>query len=167
MPSQLQRKRASFSDGSSFAKQDLLDSTVDFNSAPTVVVASELVKLGREIDEAPVIKPIPLSYERTELSIVRVLKIKLLRMVNSLIAFLSPKRKLSRKSRRALSQLRKLAHVTSASTALSPEEQILFDTAFGQAYYEILSYAKAHPEDDASHDEKYKSVMHSFVNSIM
>jgi hypothetical protein len=168
MPSQLQRKQEVLSDESSFAKQKILDTTIDFRGAPKLVVATELARLGTEIEASPIIKPIPQpAYERTEISLMVVLKIKFAQLLSSLVAFLAPKRKLSRRARRALSQLRKLAHLASASSAFSQEEQILFDTAFGQAYYEILSYAKQHQDDDPAHDAKYKSVMGSFVNSFL
>ncbi len=168
MPSQIQRKGPSFEDSGSFAKQKILDTTVQFKGAPKLVVATELVKLGAEIEATgPVIRPIPLTYEKTEISALSSLRIRLARLLSAFMALLAPRQKLSRRARRALSQLRKLAHVASASSAFSPEEQILFDTAFGAAYYEMLSFAKQHTQDDPEHDSKYKSVMSSFVNSFL
>lgn len=150
-----------------FSRHAPLDSATEIESAPRIVVASELARLSQEFEsQGPQIRPIPPTFERTDISVWSAVRIKMLRFINALIELLAPKRKISRKSARALGQLRKLAHVYAASSAFSPEEQILFDTAFGQAYYEILSYARSHQEDDPAHDLKFKSVMRSFVSSL-
>ncbi len=96
---------------------------------------------------------------------------KLSALILAVVSFFSKSRKarLTKKGREALGQLKDLAAILSID-ADDGEGFIGFETAFGKAYYDILSASHAVSRygirEDGSYVEGYRRAIESFVESV-
>ncbi len=77
--------------------------------------------------------------------------------------------RLTRRGEEALTQLQYLAALCDATTCRTPEEIIAAESAFGEAYYEIMRLSseleKMAQKEQAHHVHKYKHHMSRFLSS--
>jgi hypothetical protein len=101
------------------------------------------------------------------------IKAKIDEIIAIVLAFFGAKqkkrRRLTKGGEAALRQLKTMAALCRTCHELSPDETILFETEFGRAYYEIMSFsskaANSRMADDAQ-DAAYLRTISSFVASV-
>ena len=146
-----------------------------------LTVSSEISKLNRSFSLVPKLS----NSDQVEIERLRKIEFQRLPMrakiatrlreaMELIIAFFSGKktgkRGLTPTAQKAITQLRQIAALYSAMPQKSLEETIVFDAAFGKAYYEILSSAyqttrhrRAETESDLS---QYQKAIDGFIDTV-
>lgn len=136
---------------------------------------SALIKQERELSvkEGEYASSPPTEAMAQRLTLTARIKAKLDEIIEIVLAFFNvkqnKKRKMTPRGEAALRDLKTLAALCRTSHELSQEETILFETEFGRAYYEIMSFSSKAANSrisEAAQEAAYTRTVSSFAVSV-